>query len=333
MKNTLNYVLLRKLPENAVKRFVSFLNPLLPNPSAITKQGEIFQNDDLVKRHFDLTLHPLLNQLFIFKFYSDNFGYLLYDSKSNSLIGFDFGLYSTSSEAVLKLEKKLNSNLKYLFTTHSHSDHAGGNKQWKKDRKDDLTIFCGDCEDKSKGDYIEFADKRLRDKEEIIIGDFRIVCIHSPGHLKSHVVYAVYSSDLSTSIPLLFSGDTLFHGTVGKVFNGTYQELFGSIQKILKLPNHTLVFPGHEYTVSNLEFNIKIDPENQFSIDKLSWAKSTLSKGLYTCGTSLVEERLYNSFLRCNEPKIQRVTNSKIPIDCFIKLREIKDDLSRKGNF
>lgn len=331
MKSTLHYLVSRKLPSSIVKKFVSFLNPESTTKFSITKIGEILSNHDIIKRHFDQSIHPLLSQLFIFRFYSDNFGYILYDTKTNSLIGFDFGIFSTSSEAIIKLEKELGSTFKFLFTTHSHSDHAGGNKKWKQEREDSLKIFCGDCDDKSKGDYIEIADERLKDNQEVIIGDFRIKCIHTPGHLKSHVVYAVYASDNSYSVPLLFSGDTLFHGTVGKVFNGTYEELFSSINKILSLPYNTLIFPGHEYTVSNLEFNLKIDQNNQFILDKLNWAKLILNKGNYTCGASLVEERLYNSFLRCNEPKIQKVANASNPLDCFIKLRQIKDELSRKG--
>ena len=71
----------------------------------------------------------------------------------------------------------------------------------------------------------------------------------------------------------MFCGDTLFIGGCGKVFQGTYEELFNSLQKLSYLPNDTLVFPGHEYASKNLEFCLKLDPNNEFLKDTLNGLK------------------------------------------------------------
>ena len=291
---------------------------------------DVIKNKD-ISIHFDYTKHTLLNYLYMFRFNRDNVGYILHDPQTSSLIGIDFGEYDISSNVISKLEKELKSQFKYLFTTHSHSDHSDGNERWKQERGSSITIFCGECEDKSKGDYIEFADKRLKDLETLSIGDICFACMFTPGHLKSHVSYIVtHVTNDSTKIPFLFCGDTLFHGSVGKVFNGTYEELYDSIQKILFLHNDTLVFPGHEYTVDNLEFNLKLDPDNTFIKDKLEWAKKTVQDGNFTVGSRLIEERIYNSFLRVQEPYFQKLLNETNPLKAFIKVRLIKDELNKK---
>lgn len=281
--------------------------------------------------HFDYTRHTLLQYLFMFKFNNDNIGYVIHDPSTKSLIGFDFGEFNVSSRIITNLENSLQAQFKYLFTTHSHNDHCGGNKEWKKLRGDSLIIYCGECGEIDKGDYIDVADIRLKDLETLQIGDICIACMYTPGHLKSHVVYIVtHVTKDSTKIPILFSGDTLFHGSVGKVFNGTYDELYNSIEKIQYLHYDTLLFPGHEYTISNLEFNLKLDPDNIFIKDKLEWAKKTVSEGNFTVGSRLIEEKLYNSFLRVKEQFFQNLLNEKDPLKAFIKVRLLKESLNKQ---
>lgn len=281
-----------------------------------------------IKSSFDYTKHSLHKHLYLFKFNNDNIGYVLHDPKTKSLLGFDFGEYQISSKIVSQLEKNLNARFKYLFTTHSHNDHCGGNEEWKLNRQNDLTIICGEYEDVKNNDFVKVHDKKMKDLETISIGDLCIACMHTPGHLKSHVVYVVthVTSD-STKIPFLFCGDTLFAGSVGKVFNGTYEELYNSIKKIFYLPNDTLFYCGHEYTVNNLKFNLKLDPENEFLKDKLEWAQKTVDKGDFTVGSRLVEERIYNAFVRAGDPYYLNLTGEQSPLRSFIKLRKLKDEM------
>jgi hydroxyacylglutathione hydrolase len=259
----------------------------------------------------------------MFGYNSDNIGYILYEPSNKCLIGFDFGEFEKSKTAVEKLEKKLNGKLKYIFTTHIHNDHSGGNEEWKIERKDEVEIISGNTEDEK----IPFAnDRLLNDLETLTIGEFCVACMHTPGHTKSHVSYIVtHVAENSTKIPVLFSGDTLFIGGCGRVFNGTHEELYDSLKKLSYLPNDTLVFPGHEYTQKNLEFCLKLDPENEFLKDKYKWVKELRSKNEFTVGSRLIEERLYNPFMRSGDDYYLNLTSESTPERSFTKIRLLKD--------
>mmetsp|Transcript_37007 Transcript_37007/g.38371 ORF Transcript_37007/g.38371 Transcript_37007/m.38371 type:complete len:377 (-) Transcript_37007:78-1208(-) len=281
-----------------------------------------------IKSHWDYTKHSLLNHLYMFKFNSDNIGYILHDPKTKSLIGIDFGEFAVSSKVVERLEKQLGAEFRHLFTTHSHWDHSGGNENWKLKKEGKLTIYIGENEDKANNDYIKVYDKRMKDLETLTIGDLCFACMYTPGHLKTHVSYVVtHVAENSTKIPFLFCGDTLFCGSVGKVFNGTYEELYDSISKIMNLPNDTLLFCGHEYTVNNLKFNLKVDPNNDFIKDKLDWAIQTVESGNFTVGSRLVEEKLYNAFVRAGDRYFLELTGEKDPVKSFTKIRLLKDQI------
>lgn len=323
-----------------MKKFncLNFLKNYAKKFSTINKKES---EESIVKHQWDFSKHSLLPFLYMFKFNKDNIGYVLHDVKTKSLIGIDFGEYDISSKVIQNLEKNLNSKLKYIFTTHAHNDHQGGNEKWKMIRGSELKIFCGSNEDRTKGDFISTFDKKLNDLETMTIGDLCIACMYTPGHMKSHVCYIIthvidntdisYKRDkqiISNKIPFLFSGDTLFTGSVGKVINGTFEELYDSINKLFYLPNDTLIFCGHEYTIQNLEFNLKLDPENDFIKNKLEWALKTRNEGNFTVGSRLIEEKLYNCFARCSDPYFLKLTNETSPLRSFIKLRKLKDKLS-----
>lgn len=283
--------------------------------------------ENLIKQHYDISIHPLLPYLYLFKYNNDNIGHILHETSTNTLIGFDFGENIISSQIIYFLETELKAKFKHLFTTHFHNDHSGGNEKWKKDKTDSITIYCSNKGDFNTSDYIDTADKRLDDNEEIIIGDISIKCMQTPGHVKTHCVYIVkyIESKSKCTTSLLFSGDTLFPGSVGKVFNGSHKELYNSILRIFSLPGETIFFAGHEYTINNLKFNLSIDKENDFIKKKLDWADDIVKKGLFTSGTTLNEERKYNAFIRTSEDKFLKLTNEKDSFQAFIKIRDMKD--------
>jgi hydroxyacylglutathione hydrolase len=278
--------------------------------------------EDNTNPMYDYTKHSLIKYLYMFGYNSDNIGYIIHEPTNKILIGIDFGEYEKSKIIVEKLEKKLQSKLKYIFTTHSHWDHSNGNKSWRDDRGDDLAIVGGN----TKGDVIPHANKFMNDLETLTIGEFCIACMHTPGHIRSHVCYVVtHVAEKSTKIPFLFCGDTLFIGGCGRVFDGTHEELYNSLKTLSYLPNDTFVFPGHEYTQKNLEFCLKLDPDNEILKDKYEWAKNMRKKGEFTVGSRLIEEKLYNPFMRCGEDYYLNLTGENTPEQSFKKLRMLKD--------
>ncbi len=272
---------------------------------------------------YDYTKHSLLNNLYMFGYNKDNIGYILHEPQTKTLIGIDFGEFTQSKSIVDKLETKFTSKLKYILTTHAHHDHSGGNKEWKTERGNDLEICSGSTE----GESIPYAnDKLFNNLETLTIGEYCIACMHTPGHTKSHVCYLItHVAENSTRVPILFCGDTLFIGGCGRVFNGTYEELHNSLKQITYLPNDTLLFPGHEYTQRNLEFCMKLDPNNDFLLNKYEWVKDMREKNEFTVGSRLIEERLYNPFLRCSDDYYLELTDEVDPVKVFTKIRMLKD--------
>ena len=295
----------------------------LKNNNENTTDSEPFRmSENNINPMYDYTKHSLIKYLYMFGYNSDNIGYVLHEPSKNILIGIDFGEYDRSKVIVEKLEKKLQSRLKYIFTTHSHWDHSNGNKEWRDERGDDLSIVGGD----TKGDLIPHANYFMKDLETMTLGEFCIACMHTPGHIKSHVCLVVtHVAEKSTKIPFLFCGDTLFIGGCGRVFDGTHEQLYNSLKTLSYLPNDTFVFPGHEYTQKNLEFCLKLDPENEFLKDKYEWVKDMRKKGEFTVGSRLIEEKLYNPFLRCGEDYYLQLTGESTPEQSFKKLRMLKD--------
>ncbi|MBY0545315.1 MAG: hydroxyacylglutathione hydrolase [Gammaproteobacteria bacterium] len=113
-----------------------------------------------------------------------------------------------------------------------------------------------------------------------------------PGHTLDHIGYIFHD--------VLFCGDTLFSGGCGKVFEGSYEQMFSSLNKIAALPDETKIYCTHEYTLSNLLFAYKIDPENIDLNQYITLIKEKIKKGLITLPSTLELEKRINPFLRCD---------------------------------
>ena len=125
----------------------------------------------------------------------------------------------------------------------------------------------------------------LGDISTMTIGDFCICCLHTPGHTTDHCVYVVtHVTPESTKTPFLFCGDTMFTAGCGRLLGGTASDLLQSLRTIMSLPNETLMFCGHEYSVKNLEFARMLEPENEVIEQKLALCKSLREKEEFTVG-------------------------------------------------
>ena len=141
---------------------------------------------------------------------------------------------------------------------------------------------------------------------------------------KLRVLKCVFMSTINFSVlrkafyffndKLIFTGDTLFSLGCGKIFEGTYQEMFDSLNKIKNLPEDTKIYCGHEYTLQNSKFCIKHDPENFNLQNKISKINEKLKNNLPTIPTTLKDEIECNIFLRAKNA------------ESFSKLRDLKDN-------
>jgi hydroxyacylglutathione hydrolase len=173
--------------------------------------------------------HSLLPFLYMYQFLDDNIGYVLMDPKTKNLIAIDTGVFDSSYKIISELERKHNTKLRYIFSTHRHDAHVGGNEQWaaeKKRKGQPLDIITGAMQP----EVIPGHNQTMQDLETIEIGDLSFCCMYTPGHTTDHVSYAVtHVTPKSTKAPFLFCADTLFIGGCGTLLGGTAEQLFYSL--------------------------------------------------------------------------------------------------------
>ena len=151
--------------------------------------------------------------------------------------------------------------------------------------------------------------------------NFEAKIYHIPGHTTGHIAYHFFKEKK------IFTGDTLFSLGCGRIFEGSFEQMFSSIEKIKNLPPDTLIYCGHEYTKKNLEFCLQYDPDNEFLMKKSNWINSKIKSNSPTIPVSIGEEQKTNIFLRCNEPSIKNALNlnNASEQEIFSKLRDLKD--------
>jgi hydroxyacylglutathione hydrolase len=227
----------------------------------------------------------------------DNYSYLIIDENNNACV-----IDPSEAKPVIDLVEKKKINLKYILNTHHHYDHIGGNEELKKKYN---SIVVGYKDDAKRIPGINI----LLENNQVWKGDsFEAKIIHIPGHTAGHISFHFFNEKL------IFTGDTLFSLGCGKIFEGTYQEMFDSLNKIKSLPEDTKIYCGHEYTLQNSKFCIKYDPENTNLQTKILEITEKLEKAQPTIPSTLKDEIECNIFLRTKN------------VESFSKLRDLKDN-------
>ena len=242
---------------------------------------------------------------------NDNYSYLLCDQDTNTVAIIDPSDFNPCDKIINKKYKKLD----YILNTHHHFDHVGGNKKLKEKYKSKV-LGCEIDKDRIPG-----IDIALKEKQNFKLGNTSFEVIFIPGHTKGHIAF--YFKDEK----IVFTGDTLFSLGCGRVFEGTYEQMFNSLNKLKNLPIDTKIYCGHEYTKKNLEFCLEYDPNNDCLRKKSNWINSKIESNSPTVPISIGEEKKTNIFLRCNEPSIKNALNlnNASEQEIFSKLRDLKD--------
>ena len=247
----------------------------------------------------------------IIKCLSDNYSYLIRDKKTNLVGVVDPSEFSPVDLEISKNYKKLD----FILNTHHHNDHVDGNLDLKK--KYNSKIICSTYDEKR----IPGADIKKNDGDNFSLGETTFKIIHIPGHTLGHIAF------FSEEAKVIFTGDTLFSLGCGRIFEGTYEQMFNSLEKIKKLPKNTIMYCGHEYTSNNGKFCLGIDRENIKLKNRVEIVKKSMKKNLPTIPITLGEELETNIFLRCDDKKIKN--NLKMDngskLEVFTKLRNLKD--------
>ena len=234
----------------------------------------------------------------IIKCLKDNYSYVIIDEKYNHACVVD----PSEAEPIINFVESKNIKLKFVLNTHHHYDHVGGNNDLKKKYKIKIVGFKNDKK------RIPNIDILLENNEIWKSENFEAKIIHIPGHTSGHICFYFIKEKIA------FTGDTLFSLGCGRIFEGTYEQMYNSLNKLKKLPPDTKIYCGHEYTLQNSLFCSKYDKNNKNLKKKILEIKHKLEKNLPTIPSTLREELTYNIFLRAKNLKD------------FSKLRDLKDN-------
>jgi len=243
---------------------------------------------------------------------ADNYMYLLVDESTNEAAVVD----PVNPDTVVEAVEKAKVNLTTVITTHHHWDHAGGNVKLVEQFGRPLKVFGGD-------DRIGALTNKVSHNDTFSVGNVRVSCLATPCHTTGHICYYINDG----KVPIVFTGDTLFLSGCGKFFEGTADQMYSALIEILaKLPDDTNVYCGHEYSISNLNFGLWIEPENDAARQKLEWVLEKRKNGEPTVPSTLAEEKAYNPFMRVNEGHLRNRFGQNDGIATMKALRKEKDN-------
>lgn len=244
----------------------------------------------------------IINQL------KDNYSFVLYNDRLKSCV-----IDPADSNPILNFALENNLTIEDIFITHHHKDHTSGVKGI-------LNAFP-EVNIHSPSAQIENTRFVLRDGDEVnsCLNTFRI--IKTPGHTLDHIIYYDENNGI------LFCGDTLFRLGCGRVFEGTLNEMFNSLQKINEFDKNTIIYCGHEYTLNNLNFLEKTLKKESSYLTVRNKINDDLNNKGKSVPFLLEDEKQYNLFLNQNS-KLGTIIKKELgftDFELFAYLRKAKD--------
>jgi hydroxyacylglutathione hydrolase len=245
------------------------------------------------------------------KAFKDNYIWTLRDAKSAAVV--DPG----DAGPVLEYLASQRLQLVAILATHHHADHVGGVAELLSHRA--VPVYG------PRGEPIATLSRPVSGGDSVSVPELGVAfsVIDIPGHTRAHIAY--YGAGA------LFCGDTLFACGCGRVFEGTAEQMYSSLDKLRRLPDETKVYCGHEYTLANIGFARRVDPQNT-ALQLLEERTRRLREaGKPTLPSTLGEEKATNPFLRCLEPAVVESANKYLgsrvsdPVRVFAAIRDWKN--------
>jgi hydroxyacylglutathione hydrolase len=252
-------------------------------------------------------------QLDIHQFFcrSDNYGVLIHDPASGDTAAIDAPDAAPIERALAEKSWRLT----HVLMTHHHADHAAGVADLK------AKWNCAVVGNGLDAGRLPALDATVEPGGTYDFAGHRAHIIDTPGHTVGHIAWH-FGDD-----GVLFAGDTLFAMGCGRVFEGTFEQMWSSLARLRALPPETTVYCGHEYTQANARFALTVDPDNPALVERAKKVEELRSRGAPTLPTTIAQERETNPFLRVDDPAIRRRLNLETASDAevFAEIRRRKD--------
>ena len=243
----------------------------------------------------------------------DNYGFLIHDVVSGQTATVD----TPEAKPILDVLEQNNWRLTHIFNTHHHYDHVGANLELKEHTQCEI---IGPVKEKHK---IPGIDKTVDEGDIIYLGKTPIHIMDIGGHTLGHIGYHLFENKA------VFVGDTMFALGCGRIFEGTAEQMWVSLQKIAHLPLETHIYCAHEYTESNGRFALSIDIDNENLKKRMRNIIHLRRINKATIPTTVREERETNPFLRPYDMSIRKRLNMQDASDIavFTEIRKRKDNV------
>jgi hydroxyacylglutathione hydrolase len=244
---------------------------------------------------------------------NDNYIFAIVHPRSSHVAIVDPG----EAKPVMRFIKERELTLSAILITHHHWDHTNGIA--KLVQHANVPVYA------PARDGVAHANNLLQEGDMIHLPNLNVEfnILDIPGHTRGHIAYVGSGS--------VFCGDTLFLAGCGRLFEGSAEQMYQSLQKLASLPDDTQVYCAHEYTTNNLRFAKAVEPNNENIEKRITWAKELRSNNEPTIPAPLSDELSTNPFLRCQEKTVIDAVNQHYQTEChdpvtvFAKLREWKD--------
>jgi hydroxyacylglutathione hydrolase len=212
----------------------------------------------------------------------DNYVWLMHDDASDETVVIDPAV----AEPVLAEAAARGWAISQIWNTHWHPDHVGGNAAIKAATG---CVITGPAAESAK---ITTLDRTVAEGDTVRIGAHSASVMDVPAHTAGHIAY--YLPDANAA----FVGDTLFAMGCGRLFEGTAAQMFDNMAKLATLPDDTIVYCAHEYTLSNARFAVTVEPENAALASRYATVQAMRERGEATVPTTIALEKATNPFMR-----------------------------------
>lgn len=254
--------------------------------------------------------------------FNDNYIWLLHDRTQAVVV--DPG----DAAPVLAALRSHGLNLQAIVLTHHHGDHVGGVAALHEATGGGAQIY-GPADETLPGPR-GVPVQPVRGGRQVQMLGLQWQVLDVPGHTAGHIAW--YAPDAPGG-PVLFCGDVLFAGGCGRVFEGTPQQMYASLQTLAALPPQVQVCCAHEYTLANLRFALAVEPDNTDIRNYLAWCEARRQNGQPTLPTLIGRELAINPFLRCTHASVVQAaqrfaphTDPSDPASVFAALRAWKNE-------